>query len=33
VLIINKGTLLLNEYIKHLKGKSLEAIFRETTTV
>ncbi|PQJ75958.1 multidrug ABC transporter ATP-binding protein [Polaribacter gangjinensis] len=33
VLIINKGTLLLNEPIKNLKGKSLEAIFRETTTV
>lgn len=33
VLIINKGTLLLNESIKNLQGKSLESIFRETTSV
>jgi ABC-2 type transport system ATP-binding protein len=31
VLIINKGTLLLNESIKNLKGKSLESVFREIT--
>lgn len=33
VLIINKGTLLFNESLKNLQGKSLETIFRETTTV
>lgn len=33
VLIINKGTLLFNESLKNQQGKSLETIFRETTTV
>jgi ABC-2 type transport system ATP-binding protein len=31
VLIINKGTLLLNESIQNLQGKSLESVFREIT--